>query len=216
MKRLLLFCGLLLASPLAVGASWSNVGVTGGVGTLGFNVGGTYKFNDFLAVGGSLNRYSYGRNADYKGVNYNASLQFSSEILYVNVYPFGGGFHLTGGWVHNGNSLSMAGRPDQNGNYTFNGNTYTAQQVGTATAGLGFRSNATYLGIGWGGNGKWGMTFDIGAMNQGAPTFNLNVSGAAGNPQLQSDVNQQRASIQNDVNSFTWYPQVALGFYFHF
>lgn len=216
MFKTLLFWGALLVSPIAFGGGWSNVGVTGGVGTLGFNLGANYKFNDYLAVGGSLNHYSYNRNADYKGVNYNANLKLSSEILYVNLYPFGGGFHLTGGWMHNGNSLSMAGVPDQNGNYTFNGNTYSAAQVGTVTAGMAFKSSATYLGIGWGGNGRWGMTFDVGAMNQGAPTFNLNVSGANNNPQLQNDVSQQRDIIQQDVSSFTWYPQIALGFYFHF
>lgn len=216
LKRVLMCCGLVMLPSIAFGASRSNVGVTGGVGTLGFNVGASYRINDYLSVGGSLNRYTYSRNANYKGVNYSASLQFSSEILYVNVYPFSGGFHLTGGWIHNGNSLSMAGQPDQNGNYTFNGDTYSAQQAGTVTAGMGFRSSATYLGVGWGGNGSWGMTFDIGAMNQGAPTFNLNVSGSASNPQLASDVNQQRSTVQNSVNSFTWYPQIALGFYFHF
>ena len=212
MKKLLLFLVLTLAAPLA----FADIGVGAGAGTLGFNVSGIYHFSDFVSLGVGVNRYSYSRSSDYKGVNYNASLKFSSEVLLVNLYPFAGSFRFTGGWMHNGNSLSMAGVPDQNGNYTFNGNTYSAQQVGTVTAGMGFNSNATYLGIGWGGNDAWGMTFDLGVVNQGTPTFNLNASGAAGNPQLANDVNQQRTTVQSDVNSFTWYPQIAVGLYFHF
>ncbi|MGH8278146.1 MAG: hypothetical protein ACRETQ_01060 [Gammaproteobacteria bacterium] len=212
MKKLLLFLVLFLTAPLAV----ADIGVGAGVGTLGFNVTGTYHFNDFVSLGVGLNRYSDSRNANYKGINYNATLRFSSEDLLVNLYPFAGSFRFTGGWMHNGNTLSMAGMPDQNGNFTFNGNTYSAQQAGTVTAGMGFNSNATYLGIGWGGNGSWGLTLDLGVVSQGTPKFNLDASGSAVNPQLANDVNQQRTTVQNDVDSFTWYPQVAVGFYFRF
>lgn len=212
MKKLLLLLAFVSAAP----AAFADIGVGAGVGTLGLNVSGNYRINAYVSLGAGVNRYNYSRSSNYKGVNYNANLKFSSEILFVNLYPFGSGFHVTGGWMHNGNALAMAGQPDPSGNYTFNGQTYSAQQVGTVSAGMGFNSGATYIGIGWGGNGSWGVTFDLGVVNQGTPKFYLDVSGASGNPKLAGDVSQQQASIQNDVNSFTWYPQVAVGFYLHF
>ncbi|HEY9658595.1 MAG TPA: hypothetical protein V6C65_09105, partial [Allocoleopsis sp.] len=196
MQRWILVIVTCLVSPLAFGTGLSDIGIRGGVGLMGWNLGATYRVNDFVSVGAGLNRFSYSYNGGLKGVNYNADLKLSSEMLFVNIYPFAGGFHLTGGWVHNGNALTLSGQPDQNGNYTFNGQTYSGSQVGTVNAGLGFGSSATYLGIGWGGNGDWGMTLDIGAMNQGTPKFSLNASAAASNPQLQNDVNQQQAQTQ--------------------
>lgn len=216
-RRLLLAVTILVFTPaVAYGGTWSNVGFYGGVGTLGFNGSASYPFNDYVSVSGGINHFSYSGSNNLKNVDYSYDLQLSSEMLLVNLYPFAGGFHLTAGLVHNGNSLALTGQPSSNGTYTFNGNTYTTQQVGTVTAGMTFKSMAPYLGIGWGGNGSWGMTFDLGVVEQGAPTFTLTASAAASNPQLASDVAQQQATTQSDVNSFTWYPQIKLGFYFHF
>lgn len=205
-----------IACQPACGAELSNLGISGDVSTLGLNLSLSYKLNDYVSVSGGFNHFSRSGSGNLKDVDYSYDLQLSSETLLVNLYPFAGGFHLTGGLVHNGNSLSLTGQPSSNGTYTFNGNTYTAQQVGTVAAGLTFKSMAPYLGIGWGGNGSWGMTFDLGVVEQGAPTFNLSASAATSNPQLASDVAQQKSITQQDVNSFTWYPQIALGFYFHF
>lgn len=216
MKKIALAMLLLLMSPFAFGAGLSDVGVKAGVGLLGWNGGLTYKINDFVGVSGEANFFNYSADRNYKGVQYSGDLHFSSQALMLNIYPFAGGFHVTGGLVHNGNSISLAGVPDQNGNYTFNGTTYSAQQVGTVTAGLTFKSAATYLGIGWGGNGDWGVTLDLGVLRQGSPTFDLNVSGASSNQQLAQDVAQQRAASQSDVDSFKWFPQAKLGLYFTF
>jgi len=216
MKRLTLAALLLLISPLAFGAGLSDVGVKGGVGLMGWNAGLTYKINDFVGVSGEANFFNYSADRYYKGVQYAADVHFSSQALMLNIYPFAGGFHVTAGLVHNGNSFSLDGIPDQSGNYTFNGTTYSAQQVGTVTAGLTFKSAATYVGLGWGGNGAWGVTFDLGLLRQGSPTFDLNVSGASSNQQLAQDVAQQRAASQSDVDSFKWYPQMKLGLYFTF
>lgn len=216
MKKLIVAMLLVLISPLTFGAGLSNVGVKAGAGLLGWNAGVTYKINDFVGISGEANFFNYSADRYYKGVQYAGDLHFSSQDLMLNIYPFAGGFHLTAGFVHNGNSVSLTGIPDQNGNYTFNGTTYSSQQVGTVTAGLGFKSSATYLGIGWGGNGSWGATFDVGVLRQGSPIFSLYASQEASNPQLASDVAQQQAASQKDVDSFKWFPQVKLGLYFTF
>ncbi|HET7921266.1 MAG TPA: hypothetical protein VFM15_00770 [Gammaproteobacteria bacterium] len=214
MNKTMIFAALLLASPAAMAAP--DIGVQAGAGTLGLNFGVNYRINAFVGVGGAINNYTYSRDSDYKGVNYSADLHLSSQMLVLNLYPFGGSFHVTGGWMHNGNYFALRGQPDANGNYTFDGNTYSASQVGTVSARMDFKSSATYLGIGWGGSGNWGLTFDLGVMRQGEPNFTLTASAAASNPQLASDVASQQAQSQDDVSSFTWYPQVKLGLYVNF
>lgn len=216
MSKRILVLVFLLISPGVMGSDLSDVGVKAGVGLMGWNLGLSYKINDFVGLSGETNFFNYSADRNYKGVQYSGDLHLSSQALMLNLYPFAGGFHITAGVVHNGNSVGLAGIPDQNGNYTFNGTTYSAQQVGTVSAGLGFKSSATYIGLGWGGNGSWGLTFDVGAIRQGSPDFSLSVSGASSNPQLAKDVAQQQAASQQDVNSFTWFPQVKLGLYFTF
>lgn len=204
----------LVLSPGAFAAQ-PTLSIQGGVGLMGLSAGAAWHFNPYLAVGGTFNGYSQSGNRDYHGVNYAYGLHLSSVVLFGNWYPFAGGWHLTLGLVQNSNRINATGVPE-NGSYTFNGNTYPAVEVGAASAELGFPKHAEYLGMGWGGNGRWGFIFDLGAMHYASPSFNLGVAGAAQNAQLASDVNAYQAKVQADVNSFTWYPQAALSLYVTF
>jgi len=204
--------GLLLL-PLAAHAT--PVSVAGGVGSLGLSLDGAYHINQYFSVDAEFNRFDHSGNRSYEGVNYDYGLHLSSFLVMLNWYPFGGAWHLSAGLANNSSSIDATGVP-QNGSYTFNGHTYSAAEVGATSAGLSFPKSATYLGMGWGGNGDWGLVFNLGLLHFSSPQFALNVAGAASNPSLAADVQQYQNQVQNRVNSWTWYPQAALEFYIRF
>ncbi len=134
----------------------------------------------------------------------------------MNYHPFSGTFRFTGGLLYNKNELNLTGKPSSGSTYVINGTTYTAAEVGTLTGKLTFNSTAPYLGIGWGNRpgGKLGLTADIGVLYQGSPKLALAATGAAAG--LDSDIEQERRSAEEDLNDFKWYPALSLGVYFRF
>lgn len=199
--------------PLAGHAS--PISVAGGIGSLGLTVDGAYHVNPYISINAGLNGFNYSGNNGYKGVDYDYRLHLSSFIVALNWYPFGGAWHLTAGLANNSSSISASGLP-KNGSYTFNGNTYPAAEVGVTSANLSFPARATYVGMGWGGNGAWGFIFDVGLLHFNAPQLIVNVAGASSNPSLAADVQQYRDQAQNSIDSWNWYPQLALKFYLRF
>jgi hypothetical protein len=62
------------------------------------------------------------------------------------------------------NAADVTGVPEVGGNYTINGRTYTASEVGSLTGKTHFNTVALYVGIGW-GNPVYGCAvFGVGSL----------------------------------------------------
>ena len=75
--------------------------------------------------------------------------------------------------------------------------------------------------MGWdtsfGKSKAFGFLFEIGAMFQGSPNVGLTASGPIANdPGFQNDLNQEKQNIEDEVDSFTVYPLIAIGFCYRF
>jgi hypothetical protein len=198
--------------------AFADVGVNVKVGTLGLGAEVSNSFTDKFSVGVGFNTFSITKSQTAKDVDYDAKLKLQSISLLASYHPFAGVFRLTAGLLADDNKLTMTGKPNSSGNFTLNGNTYTASEVGTLNAKLTFNSAAPYFGIGWGNrpNSHWGATADIGVLYQGSPKLALNATGAAANPSLASDIEQERAKEESDLSNFKWWPVISLGAYYHF
>ncbi|NNM65025.1 MAG: hypothetical protein HKL99_10505 [Burkholderiales bacterium] len=197
----------------------ASVGLTAGTLGAGPQIGWTIVPNKFDARlnFGALNR-SY--NTTSNGVAYTGNLKLQNVGLLGDWHPWAGAFRLTGGLFYNGNKFDLSAQPT-GGSYTFNGNTYTAAQVGTANASVTFNSVAPYIGLGFGDGGTGAgaglhFTSDIGVMYQGTPKASITASNPTGNAQLASDVQASQAKLQSDLNSFQWYPVVQVGVVYRF
>lgn len=213
-----------LMSVLATASSLSHAGgpvdVGVSVGTLGVGPELGYVFipNTF-DVRLSSGFFNYNDTQTSSGVTYNGNLTMESVSALADWHPFSGSFRLTGGLAYNGNSASLAAQPSASGTYTFNGNTYTGAQVGTANAKVSFNPVAPYVGIGWGDDSlKSGFHFtsDIGLMYQGSPNVALSASNPTHNAQLASDVQAAQTTLQNKLNSYQLYPVVSVGIDYRF
>jgi hypothetical protein len=180
-------------------------GSTGVGGDIGFNVAPTLD----ARVGYSYLRYKTHYNSD---INYDAKLQLSNLNGLLDWSPFPGGFRVSGGLIANQNKVDLH---STGGSFTVNGNSYASGDVnGTVKSG---RSLAPYLGIGYGNVARAGVNFyfDLGIMFMGSPKASLSASCGSLNAtqcaQLRSDLDEERAKIENDLKKYKYFPVANIG-----
>ena len=205
----------LLSAPSAF--AWPvNISVGGSTLGLGVQVA-TAIIPGTLDAAVGLNHAGFTKNGTYTNggddIPYTGSLRLQSIPVLLDYYPFHGVFRITGGVMVNQNAVN-ADASGGSGTYTINGNTYTAQQVGTLTAHIGWRRIAPYLGIGWGSKAArhagFSMGFDIGALVTGSPHVTLTASNPTDNTQLASDVAAAQAKANNQASSYRFWPVIGL------
>ena len=190
------------AQAAGVGA---RVGTTGVGGDIGFNVAPTLD----ARVGYSYFRYKTHYNSD---INYDAKFQLSNLNGLLDWSPFPGAFRFTGGLIANQNKVDLH---STGGSFTVNGHPYASGDVsGTVKSG---RSVAPYLGIGYGNVARAGVNFyfDLGIMFMGSPKASLSASCGSLNAtqcaQLRSDLDEERAKIENDLKKYRYFPVANIG-----
>jgi len=193
------------------------VAVTGGLSGFGGDIG--VGINNYLSVRGSFATFSISRSGGSYGtsVSWDASLKLTQTGLLLDMYPFAGGFHVTAGAVRDGNKFSLTGKPGAGSSYTFNGHTYPAADIGSASGEVEWGKTVPYLGVGWGnlgGSKGFHLTSDLGVLFTGSPTVNLTVNcatGFTGCSTLQTDAAAEQAKLQNDVHKLSFWPVLRVG-----
>jgi hypothetical protein len=95
--------------------------------------------------------------------------------------------------------------------------TYTPSQVGSLTGVVDFKKTAPYLGIGFSGQGRVSLLFDLGVGFTGTPRVNLagttNLTGQA-KTQFDADVASEQAQLRADIadkSYLKYHPVLSLG-----
>jgi hypothetical protein len=213
-----LFSGALAVTCIGSAmATTIDAGLT--AGTLGFgpNVGMMIvpdKFGARLNLG--YLRHNY--NTTSHNVAYTGKIKLQNMGLFGDWHPSGGAFRFTGGMFYNDNQFALTGRPSD-GTYTFNGVTYSSEQVGSVTASVSFNKVNPYVGFGWSSGGNSAglhFTSDFGVIYQGHPKATITATGAAADPDLASNVRASQRKLQSDLNKFQWYPVLQFGVMYRF
>ncbi len=213
--RLATLAACLLAAPAAF--AWP-VNVSVGASTLGLGVQvATAIIPGTLDAAVGFNHATFNKNGTYThsgdNIPYSGSLRLQSIPVLLDYYPFHGVFRITGGVMVNQNDMSVLASGGS-GTYTINGDTYTAQQVGTLTGKIAWRRVAPYLGIGWGSKAArhsgFSMGFDVGVLVTGCPQVTLNASNPTGDAQLTSDVAAAQAKANSQASSYRFWPVIGL------
>ena len=202
MKELLVIAVALAAIGMASAAQAAGVGVAGKVSTNGYGVELGYRFNDYLAVRGGINKGSYEYSATDAGINYDYTLDFDNYPVLLDWHPLGGVFRLTGGVVSNNNQLT--GRAS--GSVDIGGTVYNT----TVTTDITFKKSSPYVGLGWSGvpsaKGGLGFSFDIGVVMHGSPTATITAPAA-----LPADIAREEAALNDEMKDFKYWPMVSFG-----
>ena len=207
----------LVAACIAMNASAEDHSVGAKVGMLGIGVEYTYRISNLLSARASINGSSYSFDESKSGIDYSLSLDFDSIAVGIDFHPRGGATRFSVGLLSNDNGISARSNPTQS--YDIGGTTYTAAEVGTVSAAIGFDSTAPYAGIGWNWmrDKSFGVTLDLGVVSQGSPGVSLTASGPIlGDPNFADDIAAEELQLEDDLDDFDLYPFGTLGFVFRF
>ncbi len=223
MKFAKFLCLALAASALAALPALADVSAGFRISTLGPGLDFTTSVvPDTLSFRINGNYFDYTHSSTLSGVAYHEDLRLETAGLLLNWYPWQNTFFLTAGGYENTSKIDVKAR-STNGNYNFNGATYSTVQAGTIAgkAKLG-REVAPYVGLGFGNpvasSASWTFYGELGAMFTGSPKLSLASTGGtlSGDPTFRNNLEQERKKDQNDVSWANVYPVVALGLAYKF
>lgn len=219
-KQGLVVSAILSGALLQANVAMAEGTIVGKIGTLGAGLEYVHPLNSKLAIGIGVNGMSFDESLTESEIDYDADLNMQSISLLADFHPFENGFRISAGAMQNGNEFSLVGTPVGDETVEVNGNTYTASDVGSLEAFLGFDSLAPYVGIGWGHapkSGKgWSLDADLGVLFQGEPNASLSATcgtalTAVACSVLTADVALEEQSFISDVADFELLPVVSIG-----
>ena len=205
------------AALLAAGGACAQVGVTADAGSTGVGAHVVVPLAGTVNARFGANYFKHNFDKTSGLVDYDIKGKLQTVDALVDWYPLADSrFRLTAGALYNGNKFDARGKPNAAGQFTLNGHTYSAADVGILTGHIDFRKAAPYLGIGWGNaldaSGRWTAGVDVGAFYQGKGNVELkSVNCAALTAQctaLANDVAVQRLRLAKDMDDYKVYPVV--------
>jgi hypothetical protein len=185
---------------------------------------------------GGFNAFNYSRGFNKDGITYSPQLSFRSGEAHFDVFPFGGGFHLSPSLlVYNGNKVTAnASVP---GGHTFSlGNTTFLSDPADPVTGKGkldFIKVAPSLLFGYGNlvprtAKHFTYNFEMGVAFEGSPRLSLNLKGtacdpsgtvcrnAATDPTIQSSIQSELVKIKSSLTPLKYYPVISVSFGYKF
>lgn len=214
----------LMAGVMTATVVHAEIGLVGDAGTTGIGGHVVVPLNPNLNARFGFGYLPYSYKSSTRDMNYDLSLKAKTYDALLDWYPDKNGtFHVTGGMAYNGNKIDAQARSNAAGNYTVNGNTYSAASAGNITGQVDFGKIAPYLGVGWSKslNKKgWSFSTDAGLMFQGSPRTTLHSSGCTASAttcnQLASDVAKENVRLSDDVSRLKIYPVLRIGVSYKF
>ena len=165
--------------------------------------------------------YSRSETRTEQQIEYDADLKLVSGEILLDLHPGGRGFRISGGVIVNGNAVTAVS--SENAVYTINGVQYPVGLVGRLRGRVDTNDIAPYLGIGWGNavapGSRWRFALDAGAFYQGKPKVSLTAEPlipALVPPRLAQDLEAERRKIEDDVDSYRFYPVLSIGVSYRF
>lgn len=183
-------------------------------GTLGVGVEVAKLVASRLAVRAGAQGFSYARRQAFDDVTYEARARLRGASVFADFYPAKrGSFHLTGGALFGRSEVVGTGVTE--GAYFLNGTEYSAEDVGALRGAVTFPRVRPYAGLGWGTPANRGTSVRLVAdfgVAFGRPAVTLGATNAAANAALAADLDAQRASAQEDANTYLrLYPVMSTG-----
>lgn len=185
---------------------------------------------------GGFNAFNYSRGFNKDGITYSPQLSFRSVEAHFDVFPFGGGFHLSPGLlVYNGNQVTANAAVPGGQTFSLGNNTFLSDPADPVTGKgkLDFIKVATSLLMGYGNlvprtPRHFTYNLEMGVVFEGSPRTSLNLKGtacdltgtvcrnAATDPTIQSSIQSELVKIKDSLSPLKYYPVISVGLGYKF
>ncbi len=214
-------CVALLAAHSAALAEGEHA-IAARAGALGLGIEYTYRATERISVRAGLNGAEYGFDAEESGIEYDFDLVWDSFSVAVDVHPTKGPFRLTAGVLRNDNRLEAVSRAATS--ITIGNETYLPEEIGTLSGRIGFDDTAPFAGLGWDwsrNKRRFGVSFDIGVVDQGKPSVMLAADGPIlSDPMFADEVAEnleaERRELADELDDLDLMPYASIGFVIRF
>ena len=214
---------LILSILLSCGAGCTDSGkyaVSGKASTLG--LGGEFTGQVIPNINA---RVGYNRldldfdDREMDDIEYDLGIDFRSFSALVDWHAFEDDFRISAGFLSMNHEIELDARPTNS--EEIGDTTYEPDEIGTLSGSVDVDGIAPYIGIGWGNpltnNRRWGFTCDFGVAFTNSPDVSLSTNGTlASDPAFQANLEKERNEIEDDLESYKFYPVIALSFFYRF
>ncbi|MEM9809942.1 MAG: hypothetical protein AAF788_01840 [Pseudomonadota bacterium] len=202
-----------------------NIGADLSIGTPGISGNVQWQVTPFVTLRGGINYFEFELDdLDFDGIEYEAEFDFTNIGLYVDFHPFMNGFTVSGGYLFGDRTINLDSRPTRA--IEIGDQTFTPEEVGELLGEADFGDGGLYGGIGWDSTTRGLLPVAIvvraGLVVTDAPDISLVSRGglAESDPTLQARLNAELAEeiqgIEDDADSFRYYPMISVGIGFGF
>ena len=205
---------------LSPGAARGQVALAARASTLGIGAELSFRAARNVSVRLGGNYLEFSRDATIEDIDYHVTPHFENGTAILDVHPFGGAFHLSGGLLLNYNEGELVATLADD--IVIGGQSYTPQEVGSLTGTVNFNKTAPYFGIGFAGQSRIAFLFDLGVGYSGRPQVELvgqtTLTGAA-KDEFDARVEQERQEVEAELDRrkyLRFHPVLSLGVKFAF
>ena len=212
------------------------IGVGIKASTLGLGVEAAVPLSRFANIRGGFNGFQYSRMFADNGIQYNGNLRFRSVETLVDIFPFGGAFHISPGMLaYNGNQVTANALVPGGQSFSLGDANFISNPINpvNGTGVLVLNKVAPMVRWGFGNmvprNKRFSFHLEGGAVFQGPPKTTLSLSGSAcdplvslichnvaTDPTIQSQVQAEQNKINKDLTILKYYPAFSMGVSYKF
>lgn len=225
------------AAPAQSDSELGSVGVGVKVSTLGVGAEVATPVLRLVNLRAGFNVLGYSTTFNNDGTAYDGHLNFKTVEGHVDIFPFGGKFHISPGFLaYIDDPITATALVPGGQSFTLGGVTYYSDPAAptSGTGKIDFDQAAPLLTVGWGNlvprqhSEHFSFPIELGIAFQGSPQSTLNLAGnvcaAPGvgcrsipsDPTVQSNILAQQNKINSNVSFFQVYPIVSFGFGYRF
>ncbi len=196
------------------------------VGTTGLGAEVAFRAGERIQVRLVASRYSFGTTLSTPDVDYHADAQVGAGWVLLDWYPTGGAFRLSAGAGWNGTKADVSAPLEDLLRVEYPDLPVIPFDVGTASGTARGDDLVPVILLGWGNplrGGRWGVSFEIGAFYQGAPTVDLRVQTSlpvdlipGGQAALDALIADQERELEHKLRDYRVLPVVSLGVSYRF
>jgi hypothetical protein len=185
------------------------------VGTPGLGLQAQWALSPKVVLRGGYDVLNWDRNQTYKGIDYDAKIDFKSPGAFLDLHPFENGFLVSGGAYFGSRKIDLDATPT--GNVNIGGATFTPAQVGTLTGRIELEKTAPFIGVGYDNtfapNGRLGFRILAGAAFGDKPTVDLDARGGTLSNDLvfRARLDDEERQIQDEADNYKVLPVVQAG-----